>query len=58
MPELLIAIASLCQVSSDNYYALIEERQLQCQKYYLTCMISKGQTLTGTSLVNCILERN
>lgn len=57
--ELIIAIATLCQVNSSPYrqsdYAHeIDRYQLACQKYYVNCV---GMSNEVATLKQCIKKR-
>lgn len=54
--ELLQAIALLCQVSSNNSYDYIQEKQLLCQKYYIECVNDRYLT-EFFALKECIKKR-
>ena len=62
----LVAIALLCQVVGgyvNHYYSEIQEKQLTCQKYYITCWNKKREEQLQKSvparvfLDECVLER-
>ena len=60
--DVLIAIAALCQVSSNHYHKTLDAYQLNCQKQYVECYF-KGYPHTNTDsarqklLKDCVLER-
>lgn len=61
--DLIIAIATLCQVAAGAPYLLedADKYQLKCQQYYLSCLdLSKvdyiGQ-IGPTKLAKCVRER-
>ena len=65
--DVLIAIAALCQVSSNHYHKTLDAYQLNCQKQYVECYF-KGDLDLNTKAVStnsarqkllkdCVLER-
>ena len=55
--NLLLAIAALCQVSSDYAVSYIYKVQLKCQQEYIQCMVTGGDASHEVNLYNCVLER-
>lgn len=54
--EILQTIALLCQINGSNSAYYISEKQLECQKYYITCL-SNNNLATYKDLSKCIKER-
>jgi hypothetical protein len=54
--EIIQAIALLCQLSGDNLAFFINQKQLECQQYYIKCIGSDGSA-TYKILSKCIQER-
>ena len=52
--EILQTIALLCNLSGPSHY--IEESQLKCQKYYITCLASNNLA-TYKDLSKCVQTR-
>lgn len=65
MIELISAIALLCQVSSidkgsilKDPYHFTDEKQLQCQQYYVHCIkVKENSNGVIEAIERCILER-
>jgi hypothetical protein len=62
MLETLVAIAMLCQAPEINAGKTIEQKQMECQKWYVKCVEEKmetGSKLLGNGffLKECIKEK-
>ena len=54
--EILQTIALLCQISGNNSTFYVSEKQLECQKYYVTCL-ANNNLATYRNLSKCLQER-
>ena len=54
--EILQTIALLCQISGNNSTFYVSEKQLECQKYYVTCL-ANDNLATYRNLSKCLQER-
>lgn len=56
--EILQTIALLCQIGTAyDTPTAIEEKQLRCQKYYITCLGSSSSLTAYKDLAKCIKEK-
>jgi hypothetical protein len=54
--EIIQAIALLCQINGNSDFSYVNQKQLQCQQYYIKCLSVDGLS-TYRSLSKCIQER-
>lgn len=54
--EILQTIALLCQISGQDIKT-VENKQFECQKYYIKCLDPNGYLSTYKSLSKCIKEK-
>lgn len=54
--EILQTIALLCQIGANGSTFFVSEKQLECQKYYISCL-SNNDLATYKNLSKCVQER-
>ena len=54
--EILQTIALLCQLSGQDPKA-VENKQLECQKYYIKCLGTDAYLSEYKTLSKCLMER-